>query len=234
MHHILLFTVYSSMEDTPGLTSASQSSSQSPSPVSFSTLLDYIKSLPRTQRRLLASLEQCTTDVVVWRAMRSKRTLYLASDGGLQGHQGTFGWVISSKREILYKCSGPVDGPRDTANSTRSESAGFASGVLFLQSLAQLWGLRHRCKIRWLADSKAALARVRWLFRREYQPGRQPNDADLIAIIHSAIRDIRRPITPEWIKEHQDHSCPYSRLPFRAKLKIKFDLILGFSPCTGR
>jgi hypothetical protein len=184
-----------------------------------------MKSLPRMQRRLLASLEQCATDVAVWRALRSKRTIYLASDGGLQDSTGTFGWIISSKREILYKCSGPVDGPRDTSNSTRSELAGFASGALFIQSLALFWGLRHRCKIRWLADCKAAPSRVRRLLRRDYRPGRQPNDSDLISIIQSAIRDIRRPLTPEWIKGHQDYSCPYSRLPFPAKLNVDADFL---------
>jgi hypothetical protein len=57
---------------------------------------------------------------------------------------------------------------------------------------------------------------------------------NLIAIIHYAIWDIRRPITPEWIKGHQDHLCPYSRLPFWAKLNVDADFLAARYRDNGR
>lgn len=63
---------------------------------------------------------------------QTKKIFTIASDGGLQGHLGTFGWVIARKSKVVLQCSGPVDGSRDTASSTRSELWGFASSLLSL------------------------------------------------------------------------------------------------------
>ncbi|KAI2491350.1 hypothetical protein MHU86_23204 [Fragilaria crotonensis] len=92
--------------------------------------------LSRTERRLLDGLEQMSSDIKIWRAFRSKARLHLASDGGLGEMSATHGWVLSSGKEVLYQCSGPVDGPIDTNSSTRSELGGCASSLLFLSSLS--------------------------------------------------------------------------------------------------
>ena len=93
-----------------------------PSPTELSSYHEYIQTrLSRTERRLLDGLDQVASDLRVLRAFRSKSCLYIASDGGLGDGTATHGWVISTKKDILFKCSGPVDGPLDTNSSTRSE-----------------------------------------------------------------------------------------------------------------
>jgi hypothetical protein len=123
----------------------------------FTPLASYLTTLPRTQRRMVSDVVQVADDVQIWRAFRSKERLYIASDGGLHGRQGTFGWVLTSSKNVLFKCGGPVDGPHDTANSTRSELCGIASSFLLIASVARNWGLRHRCSFRCITDSRSAL-----------------------------------------------------------------------------
>jgi hypothetical protein len=58
-------------------------------PTQYPTFRDYTKSLPDTQRRLLQTYTQSADEVTLWRAMRSKQTLTIASNGGLKTHKGT-------------------------------------------------------------------------------------------------------------------------------------------------
>ncbi|KAI2496069.1 hypothetical protein MHU86_18441 [Fragilaria crotonensis] len=131
-------------------------------PHSFPDIQSYIASLQsRTERRLLDGLQQLATDLQVWRAFRLKARLHLASDGGLSETSATHGWTLNTGKYVLFTCSGPVDGPFDTNSSTRSELGGCASALLFLSSLQNLWGLKHRCSFKWYSDSRSAISRFR-------------------------------------------------------------------------
>ncbi len=154
--------------------------------------MDYLKTLPRTQRRMVSNVEQVATDVQVWRAFRSRERLHIASDGGLHGNFGTFGWVLATSKNILFKCVGPVDGPFDTASSTRSELCGFASSLLFIAAVSRNWGLRHSCSFRWLTDSRSAISKVYKTNRRGCLASRQTFDSDLLSMIRSLLIEIRR------------------------------------------
>jgi hypothetical protein len=135
-----------------------------PSLVPKISLTALISKLPPSQRRLLDSLTQVAPDENIWKVFRSCTRVNIASDGGLRDKFGTFGWTISTNTETLFTCSGPVDGSKDTASSTRSELCGYASALLLISTLAKVWRRRHRCKFRWIVDSKAAIQRV--LYRR--------------------------------------------------------------------
>ncbi|KAI2495786.1 hypothetical protein MHU86_18714 [Fragilaria crotonensis] len=105
-----------------------------------------INHLPHGQRRLLTHISQRVDDSAVWNASRSKGKLTIASDGGLKDIRGTFGWTIStSDNTVLFEGAGPVDGPRDVANSTRCEIAGFAAPMLLLTLFVRQWGLKYKC-----------------------------------------------------------------------------------------
>jgi hypothetical protein len=180
----------------------------------------------RTERRLLDGLEQVATDLQISRAFRSKKSrLHLASDGGLGDNSATHGWILSTGKAVLYKCSGPVDGPFDTNSSTRSELGGCASSLLFLSSLSTFWGMRHRCSFRWYTDSKSAISRFHKFCGRGHRSSRMPHDADLLSIISSCRRQLRRPFTPIWVRAHQDNSMPYDKLPLAARLNIDADFL---------
>ncbi|KAI2497423.1 hypothetical protein MHU86_17081 [Fragilaria crotonensis] len=194
-------------------------------PTPTTSLLELITKLPKSKRRLLASLTQVATDETIWNAFRSRQRLNIASDGGLSNKKGTFGWVLAATNETLYQCSGPVDGPRDTSSSTRSELCGYASALLQLTTLSKLWNKRHRCKFRWIVDSKAAIQRVLRHTRHGRPQRKQPNNTDLMTIIISNTRDLKRPIKTSWIKGHQDETISYDRLPLRARLNIDADFL---------
>ncbi len=189
------------------------------------SLMEYLKTLPRTQRRMVTDVQQVATDVQIWRAFRSHERLQIASDGGLSGHDGTFGLVLATTKQVLFKCGGPVDGPFDTASSTRSELCGFASSSLLIAAVARNWGLRHRCSFRWLTDSRSALSKVYKTNRRGCTASRQPFDSDLLSMIRSLLIEIRRVVTFKWVKGHQDSLVSYEKLPRAARLNIDADFL---------
>lgn len=184
-----------------------------------------VQALSRTERRLLDGLEQVASDLRIWRAFRSKSRLHLASDGGLGEASATHGWVLSSGTEVLYQCSGPVDGPIDTNSSTRSELGGCASSLLFLSSLSRFWGLRHRCSFRWYTDSTSAIRRFHKHCGRSKRSTQMPPDSDLLSIISSCLKQLKRPFKPRWVRAHQDDSMAYDRLPLAARLNIAADFL---------
>lgn len=116
-------------------------------PIEYASLQHFLKAIPRFYNRLLSFYEQVATDVQVFRAFRSRRRLEIISDGSLE-HQslGTFGWkIMTNKDMVIYHGTGPVDGPPETARSTRSELGGYAAPLLLIAAIARFWGLRHRC-----------------------------------------------------------------------------------------
>ena len=194
-------------------------------PNSYATLPDYISALPRTHRRLLSNYTQLCTDLQLWRSLRSKRRLEVVSDGGLQETNGTFGWKIVGKQGlVIFQGSGPVDGPFELANSTRSEIGGFAAPLLLVTIISKYWGLRHRCKFHWIVDSTAAISKVSITLRKNGKtPCRQPSEFDLLSFIDQLTRELRRPIQITWIKGHQDDKTEYDKLPRLAKLNVDAD-----------
>ena len=193
-------------------------------PGSDTSLAEYISQLPPWYRRLLFQFEQMADDVAVWRAFRAKRRLIIASDGSLTETAGTFGWKLTtSKHTPLFEGSGPVDGPIEIGSSTRSELGGFTAPLLLVTVLARFWGLKHRCKFRWIVDSKVAINRVVLVTRHDNSPNKQPNNCDYLSLIQELFKELRRPLSSEWIKGHQDDKKSYDQLSSDAKLNVDTD-----------
>ena len=195
------------------------------------SLQHYLKSLPQWHRRLLTNFHQAATDLDIWRDFRSRRRLVIASDGGLRKGVGTFGWKIvlrqpsaSADNEMtLFEGSGPVDGPSDIANSTRSELGGLTAPLLLCSSLATFWGLRHKCRLRWLTDSKAAISRVDFITKKSYRARKAPEDIDYVSAIKALHKSLGLHLSTEWVKGHQDERTDYDRLSPNAKLNVDTD-----------
>lgn len=54
---------------------------------------------------------------------------------------------------------------------------------------------------------------------------KQPDDLDLMTIIITNTKDIKRKIKISWIKGHQDANISYDRLPLRARLNVDADFL---------
>jgi hypothetical protein len=205
------------------LSTLSQEDKES-NPTQHPTLKAYLAALPTWYRRLLSHCKQIATDLIIWRSFRSRRRLIIASDGSLLPTAGTFGWKVTTDKHVtLYQGSGPIDGPIDTGSSTRSELGGFTAPLLLVNLIARNWGLRHRCKFRWLVDSKIAINRVIFTIRKDYRPTKQPDNHDFPSFIRELHHELRRPIRIQWIKSHQDDKTSYSKLSPDAKLNIDVD-----------
>ena len=187
-----------------------RSSAQQPPPSPVATerptsLPILIKTLPKYQRRLLSHIKQTASDQELWEALRTRKRLTIASDGGLKSLHGSFGWNLSTKKNVsLIEGAGPIDGPYDTANSTRCELGGYTASLLILSLLTQLWGSRVCCKLRWATDSKAAVSRVQAQSDTSCPAAtKQPSNADYLSQIAGYQKILRRKIRPQWIKGHQ-------------------------------
>ena len=190
----------------------------------YSTFQEHIRSLPPWFRRLLFEYQQIATDVEVWREFRSRRRLIISTDGSLLDTAGTFGWKITNdKFKPLFKGAGPIDGPIEIGSSTRSELGGFTAPLLLVTILARHWGLKHRCKFKWLADSRVALSRVTIVTRPDHTPTKQPDNVDYVSVIRDLFQELRRPMQAHWVKSHQDAKTPYAKLTPEAKLNVDAD-----------
>ncbi|KAI2498130.1 hypothetical protein MHU86_16382 [Fragilaria crotonensis] len=107
---------------------------------------------------------------------------------------------------MLAEGAGPVDGPFDTANSTRCELGGYAASLLFISLLHTLWGKKHKCDFRWVTDSKAAISKVAQTTTKSTRKMQKPSNADYLGIIQAEKSSLRRRIRPVWVKGHQNTS----------------------------
>jgi ribonuclease HI len=217
----------------PGLSTPQSPPPPSVPPTSHQTFAAYLATLPRFQRRLIDGYQQTGTDGQLLRALRSRAHLPLASDGGLSGAQGTHGWVLSNGSDIILQCSGPVDGPADTASSTRSELAGCTSALLLLVSLTRFWGLKFRCKFNWYTDSRAAISRINRFSRCSCNRTQTPQDVDLLSLTADLLRELGRPFRARWVKGHQDRQIS-TTLSHAAALNILVDSLATAYCNTGR
>ncbi|KAI2499475.1 hypothetical protein MHU86_14995 [Fragilaria crotonensis] len=190
------------------------------------SLSAYLQSLSTWYQRLLSHYVQDATDLDIWRTFRSRRRITIATDGSLLPSAETFGWKITtSQHTVLFHGSGPIDGPIEIGSSTRSKLGGFTAPLLLVTILARYWGLRHRCKFRWLVDSRIAINRVTFVTRKDHRPTRQPDNNDYLAVIQELHAELRRPIRAVWIKSHQDDSKDYGKLSADAKPNADADAL---------
>jgi hypothetical protein len=83
--------------------------------------------------------------------------------------------------------------------------------------------MRHKCKFRWLDDSKVAINRVTFVTRKDYSPTKQPDNSDYLATINDLFRELRRPMKTQWIKSQQDGEKSYDQLTSDANLNVDID-----------
>jgi hypothetical protein len=116
---------------------------------------------------LLHDHQQTSTDTEVWHTFQSRQRITIVSKEILWEEAGTFGWKVTTlTNKVLFKGCGPVDGPNKTGSYIRSKLRGFTAPLLLVTTLAKHWGLRHRCKFRWLAESKAAINQVQTVIQK--------------------------------------------------------------------
>ena len=160
-----------------------------------------------------------------------KKTVTIASDGGLKGKQGPFGWLITQQLKLLLQGSGPMDSHPDTSTSTRSELWGYASALLSsLTLISRSGGCKPKCQLRWVVDSTAAISRVRKFLKWGHlKRGRQAPDIDVLSLISKYYKELWKRVRIRWVKAHQDSAegTVIAKLSIPAQLNIKMDHSVG-------
>jgi ribonuclease HI len=125
----------------------------------------------------------------------------------------------------LQDLPGPIDGPTDISNSTRSELGGLVAPLLLCTSLAAFWGLRHRCRYRWATDSQAAISKVQFITRPSKRLSKAPEDVDYLTAIRELHKSLGGRLQTQWVKGHQDEKQSYDTLSYDAKLNVDADAL---------
>ena len=167
----------------------------------------HIDTLPSHARRLLTVVNQIASTEDITSTCESPSTLTIASDGGLKGTCGTFGWQLStSTNQVLFEGAGPIDGPFDTNSSTRCEIGGYAAALLLLSMLHKTTSFHLDTSLRWVTDSKPAISNV--TKSTQTLPSKtQRGSADYLAMIRESYAKL--PFVPSsvWVKGHQTRNC---------------------------
>jgi hypothetical protein len=160
------------------------------------TLQQHLKSLPLWHSHLLYNHQQISTDIEVWQMFRSQKWLTIVSKGILWEEAGTFGWKLTMPtHKVLFHGYGPVDGTNKTESCIRSKIGGHTAPFLLVRTLARHWGLRHRCKLRWLAESKAVFNQGWMVIQKDLSPTKQPDNSDYPSTIKDLFCKLQQPMT---------------------------------------
>jgi hypothetical protein len=110
-----------------------------------------------------------------------------------------------ANKELFQGC-GTVNGPNKTGSSIRSKLGGFTAPLLLVTTLAKHWGLRRRCKFRWLAERKAAINQVQMVIQKDNSPTTQPDNSNYLSTNKVLSSKLRQPITTKWVKCHHEEN----------------------------
>jgi hypothetical protein len=140
----------------------------------------------------------------------TQHQLIIASDGSVQDHRASFGWIIATPGgNRLAKCSGPAYGYNPS--SYRAEGYGILSVIRFIHISRKKWGWTSTYTI--LCDNKAIVKILQDPIKQE---DAYPNLAisaewDILSEIRATLDHnmMRTSIQFQHIKGHADQDKPY-------------------------
>jgi hypothetical protein len=209
-----------------------------PAKESITDMSTYVSALPKFRQRLLGRCRpssglpfpealQRFTD-----AIQAGSVFSIATDGSLSNGYGTFGVILATEEEEFWESGGPVDGDPTTANSKRTELAGYAASLELLtmllyfsqQSNTECPGMKLRTET-WI-DNVATQRHVVNLKQQSKPRRKYPHDADILAHIQWLWQELTSvDHNIYWVKGHQDNTQQYHNLPRNAQLNIVADAL---------
>ncbi len=160
--------------------------------------------------------------------LKQKGQLECSSDGELANGRGSMGFAITTRSEVLWKGSGPVDGLPDTVSSRRLELFGLAGLfelLLMVKTIhAHILNQQNEpIKVQIWVDSTRAIKQMKGILQR-------PNNADTLAHIWWLLPQLTPyKLSVEWLKPHQDSHVPVENLTVGARVnKLVDELATAF------
>lgn len=196
-------------------------------PVTFKV---HLQTLPYHRQPLLHGVRKIASDAKICTAFRNRKQLVIVSDGSLKDSYVTYCWkLVTPELPMLFEGSGPVNGPTTQSSSAQAELFGLGSPLSYIQEYSEynsapIWG-----KIKWLCNSKTALARVEKTIWQGSQRRSQPNNMDIVLMIADEIKILRQPFQSWWVKDHQDDEQCYINLLSLAKINVMWTNWLSLS-----
>jgi hypothetical protein len=138
--------------------------------------------------------------------------------------------VLAIGDDVIWECAGPTDGDPTTANSQRSEIAGFAASLEVLVLLLTLTSnsyrrtFQSRITVQTWIDNAGAVGHLKRLHRSVRPSRAYPNDQDLLSHIKWLWTKLPRVDWKiDWVKGHQDSERPFEELQRNARLNVLAD-----------
>ena len=192
------------------------------------TFYAHIQQLPDVKRVILERQHECVThhDRLLYMLSRGDGPqVYNVSDGGVMGSTGSFGWIIGTMTDELWKNKGPAHGW--PMQSFRAESVGMMSLLWFYEELITFYNLSlPEFGMRFYSDNKTLIDRLLTLL--EYDGVWYPSvfawpDIDTTQEIFISLGKL--PFWPSFkhVKGHQDEEIPFEQLRRPAQLNVLAD-----------
>jgi len=191
-------------------------------PPEHNTLTEYINGLDEWERTLLKGLTLQVPEDEFFRLI-SEPTV-LSTDGSVQGHRASFGWVLSTLDGHRFATIvGPAFGCKPT--SYRAEGYGLLSVVRFLYHVKTKFEITVNCRV--LCDNKSMVKQVNRCPTLENESPNSTMQAewDLLAEIWNTINTggLSGSVTFEHIKGHSDDTKEYDALTLFQQLNVDAD-----------
>ena len=212
--------------DTRAVVTAPQASIQ------VNSYKEYVSRLSPERQRFFAWSKPCGSasweDIIrkMQQGVNTTKLFEIAPDGGLAESGGSFGVILALGEDELWEMAGPVDGDPNTANSKRSELAGYAASLELLLMFTNWidFSTNRTMHTQTWIDSSGAGRHISNMLKKKRQNRKYPHDPDLISHIQwlwTQVPNISHKIS--WVKGHQDTKGSFKELPRNAQLNVLAD-----------
>ena len=193
---------------------------------------EYVSRLSPERQRFFAWSKPCGSasweDIIrkMQQGVNTTKLFEIAPDGGLAESGGSFGVILALGEDELWEMAGPVDGDPNTANSKRSELAGYAASLELLLMFTNWidFSTNRTMHTQTWIDSSGAGRHISNMLKKKRQNRKYPHDPDLISHIQwlwTQVPNISHKIS--WVKGHQDTKGSFKELPRNAQLNVLAD-----------
>lgn len=201
-------------------------------PTSSPDWKQFCLSLPVWESDLLRFQQDILTSegiIAVLHATNSK--IYIVSDGGCKNQCGSFGWVLASEAEILWRGWGTARG--HPMSSYRAEAYGRLAAIRFLNRYMEFlnMSLPPDLDLETACDNDSLLKNESY-WKQQTVPNpflHLKSDSDAVDSINKSYQELDHPTTHTHVYGHQDDHADPSTLPWLAQLNIEADRLATFA-----
>jgi hypothetical protein len=209
-----------------------------PSQPPITSFLEFVQSLPRWKKELLAGASIPAERDKLGQYLLSGKRLLFCSDGGAKSHDGSFGWIIATDKEFLWECHGTA--PGWFTNSFRSEGMGQLALLVFLDAYLEYHQLQDITIptfpsgsdpwLRIATDNQGLISRIKsgLATKTVFAGAALSPEYDVVNEILDTVKRLTLTVVWEHVKGHQDDTKKWYELTRMETLNVRADQLATY------